>query len=106
MVPSCMSSSRFGMIHATVGNLEKVVGKLLNGWLSLARSFEKSVHGACLRTYSPQAQTSDPTAGSPSEYPANVLPLAINSLSSVAVENVCGHESSSTPWFHPENKSR
>ncbi len=31
MVPSCMSSSRFGITHATVGNFAKLVGKLVKG---------------------------------------------------------------------------
>jgi hypothetical protein len=52
------------MTQETVAYLEKSVGKLLKGWLSLARSLEKSVHGACLRAYFPEVQTCEPTAGS------------------------------------------
>src|ERR1700682_5434923 len=41
MVPSCMSSCRFGTTHATVGNFAKLVGKRLKGLLSLLWSLEK-----------------------------------------------------------------
>src|SRR5580765_3988848 len=101
-----MSSTRLGTTHETVGSLLKSVGKLVNGWLSLEMSLEKSVHGACFRTYSPYAQISEPTEGSPSEYPANVLPAVMNSLSRLWLEKVCGQESSVIPWVDPEKRAR
>src|SRR5882762_1822365 len=104
MVPSCMSSSRFGITHATVGNFAKLVGKLVKGRLSPLWSLEKSVQGACFRTYSPDVQTVEPTAGSPSKSPTKVLPTAISSLSRDCAENVCGHESSVIPCVGPENR--
>ena len=67
MVPSCMSSSRLGITHATVGNFAKLVREAGEGLMVTAMVLGESVHGACFRTYNPDAQTVEPTAGSPSE---------------------------------------
>src|ERR1700688_429459 len=101
-----MSSSRSGITQEMVGRLLKVVGKLLKGLLSPEGTFEKSVHGACLRAYSPEVQISDPVEGKPSAYPVNVFFAAINSLPKFAAEKVCGHESSVMPCVEPENNAR
>src|SRR5258708_29514211 len=101
-----MSLSRSGITHDTVGRLAKLVGKLVSGLLFAAGTFEKSVHGACLRAYSPDVQTSDPVEGKPSEYPANVLWAAVNSLSRFTAEKERGQESSTTPCVDPEKSAR
>lgn len=47
MVPSCISSFRFGSTIETVGRLVKSVGKLVNGWFDVAGTLVKFTHGAC-----------------------------------------------------------
>lgn len=49
MVPSCMSSLRFGMTKEIVGKVVKLLGKLVKGWLLALGTLEKSTHGLCLR---------------------------------------------------------
>src|ERR1700757_537002 len=62
MVPSCMSSFRFGITHETVGSEAKLdeLGKLVNGRLSEAGTLLKLVHGTCLRAYAPEVQAVEP----------------------------------------------
>src|ERR1700724_241873 len=93
------------MTQVTAGSLVKSFGKLVKGSLSLEMSLEKSVHGACFRAYSPDTQVSEPTEGSPSAYPVNVLPAVISSLSRLWLENVCGQESFVMPWVQPANSA-
>src|SRR5712671_732366 len=106
MVPSCMSSSRFGTTQEIVGRVAKLVGKEVKGLLSPDGTLEKSIQGACLRAYSPETHTWDPTEGSPSAYPVNVFFAAINSLPKFAAEKVCGQESSMMPCVDPEKNAR
>ena len=49
MVPSCMSSLRFGMTNERVGSVVKSVGKLVKGWFALVATLVKLIHGECLR---------------------------------------------------------
>lgn len=51
-------------------------------------------------------QTVEPAAGRSSEKPVNVWLAAVNSVARFSVEKLCGQESSVTPWFAPENRSR
>src|SRR5260221_11776139 len=106
MVPSCMSSLRFGITKAMVGSVVKSVGKLVNGWFAAAATLVKLIHGACFRAYAPEVHTVDPADGKPSEKPVKVRPAAVSSLARFSVENVCGQLSVVTPWFEPENRSR
>src|SRR5215471_6656128 len=106
MVPSCMSSFRFGMTHDSVGRFVKSVGKAVKGWLAVVATFVKLIHGECLRAYAPDVQTVDPADGRSSEKPVKVCPAAVSSLARFSVENVCGQLSVVTPWFEPENRSR
>src|SRR5579863_9222841 len=103
MVPSCMSSRRSGITKETVGKVVKSVGKLVNGWFALVGTLVKLTHGTCFRAYSPEVQTVEPAEGRPSEKPVKVCPAAANSVARFSTEKVCGHESSVTPWFDPEN---
>lgn len=106
MVPSCMSSLRFGSTIEIVGSVVRSAGKLLKGRLEVAGTFVKLVHGACFRAYAPEVHTVEPAAGRSSENPVKVWPAAASSLARFSVEKVCGQESSITPWLDPENKSR
>lgn len=72
MVPSCISSFRFGSMIEIVGRLVKSVGKALNGWLEAAGTFVKFTQGACFSAYAPEVQTVEPAAGRSSENPVNV----------------------------------
>ncbi len=49
MVPSCMSSLRFGITMEMVGSVVKSVGKLLKGRLEVVGMFVKFTQGACFR---------------------------------------------------------
>lgn len=49
MVPSCISSFRFGTTIEMVGKVVKSVGKLVNGRLSAVGTLEKFDQGLCLR---------------------------------------------------------
>lgn len=89
-----------------VGRFVKSVGKLVNGWFSVAGTFVKLTQGACFSAYAPDVHTVDPAAGKSSEKPVKGWPAAANSLPRFSVEKVCGQESSVTPWFDPENRSR
>lgn len=106
MVPSCMSSNRFGVTKEIVGSVVKSVGKLVNGWLELVEILVKLTQGLCFSAYSPEVHTVEPAAGKPSEKPVKVRPAATSSVARFSVVKVCGQESSVTPWFDPENKSR
>lgn len=101
-----MSSSRLGITKERVGSVVKSVGKLVKGWLAVVETLVKLIHGLCFRANSPDVQTVDPAAGRSSENPVKVSPAAVNSLARFSVEKVCGQESSVTPWFDPENRSR
>src|SRR5215471_17830662 len=100
MVPSCMSSVRLGMTNDSVGRLVKSVGKLVKGWLALVGMLVKLTQGACLRAYPVvDVHSADPAESKLSEKPVKVWPAAVSSLPRFSVENVCGQESSVTPWF-------
>jgi len=49
MVPSCMSSLRFGMTKEIVGKVVKLVVKLVKGWLLALGTLEKFTHGCLAR---------------------------------------------------------
>lgn len=105
-MPSCISSFRFGITKEMVGSVVKSVGKAVNGWFALLGMLLKLIHGECLRAYAPDVHTVDPADGKSSEKPVKVSPAAASSLARFSVEKVCGQESSVTPWFDPENRSR
>ena len=97
MVPSCISSLRFGSMIETVGRLVKSVGKLVNGWFEVAGTLVKFTHGACFSAYAPDVQTVDPADGRSSEKPVKVWPAAANSVARFSVEKLCGQVSSVMP---------
>src|SRR5215469_778811 len=104
---SCMSLHRFGITNETSGSCVKAeAGNWENGRFTELDTFEKSVHGTCLRAYSPAEQTCDPVPGRSSEKPANVLPAAIRSLARFGAENVSGQASDLTPSVLPEKRAR
>ena len=88
MVPSCMSSLRFGMTKESVGRVVKSVGKLVNGWFAFVDTLVKLIHGLCLRAYAPEVQTVEPAEGRSSEKPVKVRLAATNSLARFSVEKV------------------
>src|SRR5262252_3054981 len=71
IVPSCMSSIRFGSIIANVGSDAKFAddGNSLNFLFTVAGRSLKLTHGACLRAYSPDVHAVEPSDGRLSEKP-------------------------------------
>src|ERR1017187_10537021 len=102
-----MSSHRLGITKDTAGSRAKAVtGKLVKGRLTEPGTLVKSVHGTCLRAYSPAEQAGDPGPGRSSESPAKLLPALIRSAARFGAVSRSAHPSSVTSCVLPENSAR
>src|SRR2546430_10384327 len=101
-----MSWDRFGITNDTVGRPARSPGNRRSGRLSDVGAPGKSVHGTCLRAYSPLVQAGDPVDGRSSLYPAKDRFAVIRSAPRFRPWNDSGQASEVTPCVLPENRAR